>query len=496
MANSLAHTHCLRCLEFACPHRRAEVEEEERTLLLAVRNPEATVASFSSIEVSFETGPALREFDYTIKCVLFDDALVDGCDADAVGAVVTGKTTTSKSTIEGEVTGLQSQTDYQCYVVVETDKLSKCKYVVTPIIEAEPVIRMASVNSNVPPVASWYTPDISEALTIEQIPSSTATDYVPSSWASIAGDVFAVSITASDPTEGGIWYTDDIEAWVSGTDEFPTGFNQLGFSDLTSIGAAGQEGAGFQIGFGNRMVAWGQVFADPGENGVAISDNWETNAFTTTTNRGITGWFFRSASVTGDLVAYVFNDGVISNGDDIIVLCPNAFASGRNINYDENIQIDLQSLKTCSSCVNFWVTSVSLYGDYLAFTTWQDGDGVQESKIYYVDLSTMTAPYTTAPTFVEVPLPTDWNAIITCTLINPSTTRLEVSIALGQMVVTFDTNGDYVPNVAWTSDFKNAQSDDWIYYGTLQETHQQLSSADDIPGQPDNLVWPPPPPGR
>ena len=63
-----------------------------------------------------------------------------------------------------------------------------------------------------------------------------------------------------------------------------------------------------------------------------------------------------------------------------------------------------------------------------------------------------------------------------------------MSIALGQMVVTFDTNGDYIPNVAWTSDFRNAQSDDWIYYGVLQETHQQLSSADDIPSQPDNLV--------
>jgi hypothetical protein len=480
----------------------AEVEEEERTLLLAVRNPEATVASFSSIEVSFETGPALREFDYTIKCVLFDDALVDGCDADAVGAVVTGKTTTSKSTIEGEVTGLQSQTDYQCYVVVETDKLSKCKYVVTPIIEAEPVIRMASVNSNDPPVESFYTPDISAALTFEQIPSSTATNYRPSSWASIAGYVFAVSITASDPTEGGIWYTDDIEAWVNWGDDFPTGFNQLGFSDLTSIGAAGQEGAGFQIGFGNRMVAWGQVFADPGENGVAISDNWETNAFTTTTTAAPPSfWYFRYASVTGDLVAYVFNDGVISAGDDIIVLCPNAFASGRNINYDENIQIDLQSLKApCSSCVAFWVTSVSLYGDYLAFTTWQVADGDAVSKIYYADLSTMTAPYTTAPTFVEVPLPTDWNSPITEGLITitPARLPLEVSIALGQMVVTFDgeTDGEYVPNVAWTSDFKNAQSDDWIYYGTLQETHQQLSSADDIPGQPDNLVWPPPPSGR
>jgi hypothetical protein len=204
---------------------------------------------------------------------------------------------------------------------------------------------------------------------------------------------------------------------------------------------------------------------------------------------------FRSASLTGDLVAYVFNDGVISNGDDIIVLCPNAFATDRNINYDENIQIDLQSLKApCEDCLNFWVTSVSLYGDYLAFTTWQVADESAVSKIYYVDLSTMTAPYDTAPTFVEVPLPTDWNSPITegMITITPSTTQLEVSIALGQMVVTFDTNGDYIPNVAWTSDFKNAQSDDWIYYGTLQETHQQLSSADDIPGQPD-LVWPPPP---
>jgi hypothetical protein len=131
-----SRTHSL----FASPRIRlpAEVEEEERTLLLAVRKPEATVASSSSIEVSFETGPALREFDYTIKCVLLDDALLGGCDADAVGAVVTGKTTTSKSTIEGEVTGLQYQTDYQCYVIVETDKLSKCKYVVTPVIEVPP----------------------------------------------------------------------------------------------------------------------------------------------------------------------------------------------------------------------------------------------------------------------------------------------------------------------------------------------------------------------
>ena len=131
-----------------------------------VRKPEATVASSSSIEVSFETGPALREFDYTIKCVLLDDALLDGCDADAVGDVVTGKTTTSKSTIEGEVTGLQSQTDYQCYVIVETDKLSKCKYVVTPVIEVPP----APVNGWTPQTTSgsgymsvtWGGPDGAE----------------------------------------------------------------------------------------------------------------------------------------------------------------------------------------------------------------------------------------------------------------------------------------------------------------------------------------------
>ena len=89
---------------------------------------------------------------------------MDGCDADAVGAVVTGKTTTSKSTIEGEVTGLQYQTDYQCYVIVETDKLSKCQYVVTPVIEVPPAPAPAPAPAGPQAPVNGWTPQTTSGI--------------------------------------------------------------------------------------------------------------------------------------------------------------------------------------------------------------------------------------------------------------------------------------------------------------------------------------------
>ena len=276
---------------FALPRIRlpSEVDEDERTLLLAVRKPEATVASFSSIEVSFETGPALREFDYAIKCVLFDHGLVDGCDADAVGDVVTGQTTKAKSTIAGEVTGLEAETDYQCYVIVETEKRSKCMYVVTPTIEAVPVIRMAGVNTD---GYSWYLPDIS-AVPPPWVLVTSAAPYGDAGLASLAGDVWAVSIRVQD-TEGGLWYTDDIEAFADGIDDFPIGFTQLPLDEIDSISNTlrGVD-VGFQIGFGDRMVAWDST-------NIWVADDWRSNTWLRSFSSPVN---FRYASVTGDLVA-------------------------------------------------------------------------------------------------------------------------------------------------------------------------------------------------
>jgi hypothetical protein len=110
--------------------RRTAEDDDEDRMLLAIRKPEAAAASISSIEVTFGTGPALRTFDYSVKCVDFaatGESIIDGCDADPAGdGAVTGLTTRSASTITAQVTGLFPLVEYYCYVSVESEKASKC----------------------------------------------------------------------------------------------------------------------------------------------------------------------------------------------------------------------------------------------------------------------------------------------------------------------------------------------------------------------------------
>jgi len=100
-------------------------------MLLAIRKPEAAASSISSIEVTFGTGPALRTFDYSVKCVdmaaIDGSSVLDGCDAEPAGdGAVTGLTTRSASTITAQVTGLLPLVEYYCYVSVESEKAGKC----------------------------------------------------------------------------------------------------------------------------------------------------------------------------------------------------------------------------------------------------------------------------------------------------------------------------------------------------------------------------------
>lgn len=408
--------------------------------------------------------------------MLFDDAILDGCDASPVGDVVTGKTTTSKSTIVGEVTGLEPDIDYQCYVIVQTDKRSKCKSVVTPTIEGPidvPVVRMVAVNSNTPPVAAFFLPNITEVPPgWEAITSSTSfAPYTPAGWASLAGDVMAVSIRNGDPGEGGLWYTDNITAFVEGTDAFEDGFTQLPLESESLSQFLGNTDSvvGFQIGFGDRMVFWTGGEGGESGGGIFVSDNWREN----TANGAWTDAGCTYASLTGDLVAAIFDGG--SYTPDNIILLPDAFGDGGTVDPADGIALDISGLNPepgCLACA-FLATSVSLYGDYLAFTSYFEADDPVDnvSKIYYIDLSTLEAPYDDA-TFVEVPMPTSWDDAI----------PLEVSIARGQMVVTFVTSVD-PNNVAATADFINVGPDDWILLPG-QVTHQQLSIVDDNPVPP------------
>ena len=453
--------HCALCLENLAS---TEDDEEERGLLLAVRNPEASVASPTSIQVSFETGPALREFDYSIKCVLFEDARLDGCDANAVGDVATGQTTTDKSTIVDEVTGLQSEIDYQCYIIIENEKHSKCNYVVTPTIDAPPagpVINLAGVNSQATPVQAFYLRNISSSPPDWHEITGDTGDYQPATWASLSGDVMAVTFNGVNEDADGLWYTENITAFIEGTDSFDNGFTRLPATANTLSATIASNSFGIQIGYGNRMVAW---------DGTDLygAEDWTSNSFSFTVGgSGVT-----YASVTGDLVAAASQ----SNNEYTIYLFTNLFTTGSS----ENIPLDISGLKPDPSCeCSLLVSSVSLYGDYLAFTTFWDGDvpANDASKIYYVDLSAMQAPYTSV-NFVEVPTPTNWAAQTS----GVGAVPLEVSIALGHMVVTYQTSVS-VNNIALTTDFIGVGPDGWEF-PPGQITHQQLSSPDDVPVPP------------
>ena len=134
---------------------------------------------------------------------------------------------------------------------------------------------------------------------------------------------------------------------------------------------------------------------------------------------------------------------------------------------------DLQPTE-CPSCP-IEVTSVSLYGDYLAFIIFFVGEG-SWSKIYYVDLSTLTAPYDDV-TFVEVPTPTIWAEYT-----EGAAETLSVSIALGQMVVS--RSGTQTNNMVLTTDFINVSADDWSLGPLGQIDYHQLSTPNDIPVPP------------
>ena len=114
-------------------------EEENRMLLLAVRDPKVTKIvsqydqqadeTFSNVTVEFATGPNLigKDIEFLVKCV----PLNQSCNATGAGdGAVTGtlpKVGVSKVTALVTMLNVEEITEYTCYVSVTTDALSLCQ---------------------------------------------------------------------------------------------------------------------------------------------------------------------------------------------------------------------------------------------------------------------------------------------------------------------------------------------------------------------------------
>jgi len=114
-------------------------EEENRMLLLAIRDPKVTQIvsqydqqvgeTFSNVTVEFITGPNLlgKDIEFAVKCV----PLNQSCNATGAGdGAVTGtlpKSGVSKVTSIVTMLNVEEITEYTCYVSVSTGALSLCQ---------------------------------------------------------------------------------------------------------------------------------------------------------------------------------------------------------------------------------------------------------------------------------------------------------------------------------------------------------------------------------
>ena len=421
------------------------------------------------MEVSFGTGPSLRQYDYAMKCTFPNSG---GCEAPAVGQTVTGQTTRIASTIVGEVTGLDALVQYQCYVIVSTDKVTKCQPVDTPILSVVTDASMAALSvvrpeRAGPTIESYYLQNISSA-TSTPVTISGSGNYNQAYTVSLSGEVLAVVITSGGASDKGLWYTTNITAYneIPAGCPFPCEPAPFGFQRLSTAGDIGAAFTGlppprFQIS-GDRMVAWDL------DGNLILAADWTANTWT----RMIPiaqGQSSNVASVTGDMVAQLIQDGP----DYFIALYTNGF---------EDPSVDLDAIvipiQPEDPSGTLQVTGISLSGPFLAYATFFEGatPADKKSQIWYIDLRVLQEDPLATVEHIEVPAPADF---VTS---GASAKLIVATIASNQMVVSYDTfSSSPANNAASTRNFLDVTADEWFAL-EVEIGFNTLGFLDYIPG--------------
>lgn len=427
----------------------------------------------SSLNVSFGTGPALRTFNYTTKCVLasdLDDNVLAGCGDNILPAgdgVATGQTTRTASTITDEITGLDPLIEYQCYVIVDAPKSEKCQPVDTPVIPfpIDLSIRGSAVNRA---GGGWFVEDaLNDTFSDVGFEAVVAAGAV---WSSMSGERYVLSLDGV--AEAGLWYTPNITGWLEeavpfpGTLGSPNAFVQITTGDIATTFPSPD--IGIQIS-GKRMVAW-----NPTTGTLYLAKDFTTGNWDRTWVVANSAQF---ASISGNLVAEVVTDGT----DYSIVLHPNAFA---------DVTTGSVTIPINSTDGTVTVDSVSVNGPFMAYTTRLDatsGVADDKSQIWAIDLRTLQEPNAQfVPTEIPVPEGAIWDTLTSGSNVAVDG-ALQVANFYNKMVVTFTQNvGTCVPNndcgnFASTEDYTTVTGTTWNTFTAGWIYRQQLSSPQLVP---------------
>lgn len=89
---------------------------------MAIKKPEVTNYTDSTITVGWYTGPNGVLIDYLVKCVPEGE----DCSAAAAGVSKNGTLPRKYAYGEAQITGLNATESYTCYVAASLGKLNKC----------------------------------------------------------------------------------------------------------------------------------------------------------------------------------------------------------------------------------------------------------------------------------------------------------------------------------------------------------------------------------
>jgi hypothetical protein len=420
---------------------------------LAIRKPEVTGTDVSSIDISFGTGPSLRVFNYTVKCV----AEGEGCGAEAVGTPFSGDLTRTISTVDATVTGLFPNTTYFCYVAVSGDKVDKCQgplVATTAIPGPANAVGTGAVAGRINSMPGIFKYDIlsTDPDTIIEL---AAIETFPL-WMSLSGLTAAMYASVeSGPKTATFYYVNNFTAWNEGTEDFPNGWTAVSGAN-TFVDALDNGGAGFDIS-GTGIVAWKidgtllflQDFTVP-------NAEWDYSK-----NVGAI-----YASLDGDRAAAA----LVDNCFYYIVLYEDIWSSSRTMATVVNL-----------ADADLTILGVSLSGPYLAYVT---SDGT-DTTLNYVDLSSVDDFSAGLPTPVEVPLPQAWT--------DDGYVAFKVSIALTEMVV-IGRKDTAMNELASTADFRSVTPSTWTEFGDNSLYQVDISFPDWPKPTPTTAIPPPPPP--
>ena len=422
----------------------AEDEADTDRLALAIRKPEVVGTDIGSVDIQFMTGPSVRVFNYTVKCV----AEGDDCSAAAVGTTSTGDLTRSISTIDATISGLFPNTTYWCYVAASSGKFDKCQ---GPLVAKTNV---SSLEVNLASVAydynggddyeydGWFLEDIADTNTADTLSGPFHIPEGGAVWTSLSG-LRQVLLWQFPDLTSVLYYVDDITAWIESAAVFPDGWEAI-TGEIPEDIVSTQTGTFDVSGDGLLACTYFDYSLYGVQDFTAPGATWDFE-YPQANCHGV--------SLDGDRGALA-QEG---DGEASLVLV-------------ENIWSDPS--RSFTTVVDFgnsgvFVESLSLSGPYLAYIT--TNNNYDDGTLYYVDLTSVDDLSVELPTPVEIPLPQSWT--------DGSVIVEFVSITGTQMAITGD-DGEAPTLLATTNDFTTVTATTWTEFDSFPTENTKGAQID------------------